>query len=147
MMAFIRPFLPHLMVAAAIIGFVLWIDARGYDRARRDNEALAAKVAADTAKRLRSSELRLAGIVAKGDTTLAGQIAAIDIDARTIIQPAITKELSSDPRYSDPDAGISVGLLDTLNRARARSTCAGRADGGITCTVRGYDGDTGAADR
>lgn len=138
---------PHLMVAAAIIGFVLWIDARGYDRARRDNETLAAKVAAETAKQLRASELRMAGIVVKGDATLAGQIAAIDIDARTIVQPAITKELSSDPRYSDPDAGISVGLLDTLNRARARSTCTGRTDGGITCAVRGYDADTGSADR
>lgn len=55
------------------------------------------------------------------DRRAAARLAEIDTDHRTVIQPALTKEIARDPRYSDPAAGVSRGMLDTLNRARNAS--------------------------
>lgn len=37
---------------------------------------------------------------------------------RTIIKPTLVKEIQSDPRFSNPDVGITDGMFDSLNAAR-----------------------------
>ena len=103
---------PYLALAAAIIGATLWIDARGYQRAKDDrakaDAALYAKI-----------ETRLSQI----DKALSGKIAAIDATERTV-NTTLIREVQSNARYSDP-AGLSAGIVRGINEARAASCPSG----------------------
>lgn len=126
---------PHLLVAAAVLGFIAYVDHRGYDRARKDARAdqLALKVIIDGI--LRESETRMVGVIKFQDRDLADKIAALKIYQRTIIQPAIEREIANDARFASPDARMSDGLWRQLNAALAGSACSRRADGGIECAL------------
>lgn len=127
MWAFIRPLLPHIAIAAAIL-FAIWrIDQNGYNRAKDQAEKAELE--------RKNMELRLNAkietAIGEGldqiETTARTAISEIDVTERTVVMPTITKEIRSDPRYTDPAAGISDGLLDSLNRARGASHPKARA--------------------
>ncbi len=134
MIAILRAFGPHLAVIAALAAIIWWIDDKAADRTRREMRAAAAEAAAGLHVQMRQSEQRVAAAINGIDLTVAAQVRAIEA-TRTIIQPTITREIFLDPRLSDPDAGISGGLLDALNSARASFTCSPRPDGGIECAL------------
>ncbi len=131
----LKPFLPHILAVAAILGVVWYLDHRGYERAKASLAAQAARIEAKVRSDLRRSEQRLAGRIDALDREVAGQVAGIDALHRTVIQPTITKELTRETRYSDPAAGISDGLRAEVNRALAAVACAPAADGGIVCAL------------
>lgn len=114
MPAWLLRFLPHALAVVAILGAMWWLDDRGYQRAKADQAAL---------------ELRLAEKIADSvmaiDQASAARLAALDTAQRTIVQPIITKEIASDPRFSDPSAGVTGGMRDAINRARAASAAPG----------------------
>lgn len=114
MTALLARFWPHLAVALAVIGVLFWVDDRGYQRAKADQAALEQRI----------SE-RVSDAVAEIDRRNAARFAEIDSADRTVIQPIITREIASDPRFSDPAAGITDGMRDALNRARALSSAPG----------------------
>lgn len=107
-------FWPHLLAATAIISAILYLEHRGYERARADQAALEARIGA-----------RIALAVEDIDKRTAERIAGIDTTQRTVVQPVITREIMSAPRLSDPAAGITDELRGALNRARAASAPAG----------------------
>lgn len=132
--ALARPFAPHAAMAL-LLGLAVWlIHHDGAVRARRDAERRQAALTARMQSELRRSEVRLALRLNAIDSTLGGQRAAI-AQTRTVIQPALVKELTRETRYADPAAGISDELRSAIDRARAAVTCASAADGGILCTV------------
>lgn len=119
--AMIRPFLPHIAFAALLL-FGIWkIDQNGYSRAGRDAERIELREKQREAELVRRIETMLTRKLGEIDRNTGERIAAIDSLERTIIQPAIVKEIARDPRYSDPAAGISRGMLDAINTARAAS--------------------------
>jgi hypothetical protein len=127
-----------------ILGALWFIDHRGYQRAEdkyklekaeADARALEANRLAE--QRSRKLEQVMQGVVTEVDEKLGVRLTSLDVLKQTIIQPTLTKEILSDPRYSNPDAGISVGMLDTLNTARAATNpaCTSTANGGLTCPL------------
>lgn len=133
--AIVRPFLPHILAVAAILGVVWWLDHRGYSRAQADMAAQAARIENAVRSDLRRTEQRLAEKMDANDRAVASQVAGIDAIHRTIIQPTVTRELAREVRYSDPAAGISDGLRAEINRALAAVACAPTSDGGISCAL------------
>lgn len=132
--ALARPFAPRAAMAL-LLGLAVWlIHHDGAVRARRDAERRQAVLTARMQSELRRSEARLALRLNAIDSTLGGQRAAI-AQTRTVIQPALVKELTRETRYADPAAGISDELRGAIDRARAAVACAPAADGGILCTV------------
>jgi hypothetical protein len=105
---------PYLAGAAAIIGALFWIDARGYQRAKDDrakaDAALVAKIATE---------------VAKIDTNLSQRIATIDTTERTVVQPTLIREIASAPRYRDPACNLTDDGLRAINTARAATATGG----------------------
>ncbi|AMK18684.1 hypothetical protein [Sphingobium sp. MI1205] len=151
--AFFSRIWPHLLVVAAVLGGLWYVDHRGYQRARKDFQMDQLKIRAMFDGLLRDSEGRMAGVIRFQDRDLADKIAAVKVYHRTIIQPAIEKEIAHDPALARPDARMSDGLWRQLNAALAGSACSRRADGGIECalpaaaTVARPDvGDAGAGD-
>lgn len=126
--------LPHVGLAAALIGAVWWIDHQGYQRATRDAETHDLRLRTQLQSDLRALEQTLSGTLAVIDADTANTRAAIQ-QARHIIQPAIVKELTRETRYSDPAAGISDSLRAAIDRARAAVACATAPDGAIVCTL------------
>lgn len=135
MLAILRPLLPHIAAAAAVLGLVWWLDHRGYQRARADIAADAARIESRIRSDLRRSEQRLTDRLAAIDGNVAARIADVDTLHRTVIQPTVVKELTRETRYSDPAAGISDSLRAEINRALAAVACAPAADGGIVCAL------------
>jgi len=126
--------LPYGAALAALVALYMAIDHAGYQRAQAA-DAAARSIAEGAAARITAQiehdlGARLDGIY----TNLSGEIGGIDAVNRTIIQPVIQKEIASDPRYSDPDTGISVGMFAAINTARALSDPA-RAGAGVTVAV------------
>jgi hypothetical protein len=113
---------PYLAGVAVIIAAVVWIDARGAQRARDEravaDAALYAKI-----------DARLSQI----DTQLADNLARID-RTETIVKPTLIREINSAPRYSDPAAGITPSMLHQLNAARAASCATGTDCGTVPAT-------------
>jgi len=136
---------PHLLAGAAVIGVLWYIDQRGYDRAQKDLQLQRAQADATFNILLRRSEGRLAGIVTSNDRTLADKIAAVRTYHRTIIQPALEREIAHDPLLARSDARLSDGVLRELNAARAGGACSRRTDGGIECTLPTAVTDLGPA--
>lgn len=120
MPAWLIRYLPHIVVALAIIAAVVWIDQRGYERAQADQAAQERRVTAAITK-----------AVDDIDAKTAARLASIDTTQRTIVQPTITREIASDPRFSDPAAGITPDMLRAINRARAASGSASASEGAV----------------
>lgn len=139
-MTILARFAPHLAVIAAIAGIIWWIDDRAADRTRGEIAAANAATAIRMQSELRQSEQRIANAVHTITGNVASQIARIDT-SRTIIQPTITREIALDPRYTDPAAGLSDGLLKAINDARSSFSCTATAHGGIECTLPATEPD------
>ncbi len=127
-------FLPHIGIALALGLAVWWIDHAGYGRAMADRDRRDAAMLTQVRAELRQSERRLMDKMAANDALFTHLIEGIDqIDRST--QSTIAREIARDPRLSDPRLGLSDGMLDAVNRARASGACAPGAAGRIVCTV------------
>lgn len=121
---------PSFLVGIFLLTAVGYIDHQGYKRAK-DQAALQAARDEQTRLELRNLinsritelERRMQDSATINDQKLHQAIDDIDIQQRTIIQPTITREIHSDPRYVDPKFGISIVLRNALNQARAESGC------------------------
>jgi len=102
-------FWPYLAGVAVIIAAVLWIDARGAQRARDERAKADAALYAKIDKRLNRIDAQLADNLARIDRT------------ETIVKPTLIREINSAPRFRDPAAGINPDMLRQLNAARAAS--------------------------
>lgn len=135
---------PYLGGAIALILAVWYIDHRGYARA----EAKAKLEKAEAAKaqlelrnyinqRVNTTEGMLADIVTQVDQRLHTRLSELDIENRTIVQPTLVREIQSNARFSDPQLGITDGMFQAINKARAASSgsCARLPDGGIRCSM------------
>ena len=134
MTALLRLIAPHIAVVAAIAAIIWWIDDNAADRTREQLAAASAASEIRLRADLRQSEQRLAETLHGIDRSVTDQLAAIDL-VGTVIQPTVTREIIRDPRLSDPDAGLTAGLLAAVNRARAAGACSATADGGIECAL------------
>ncbi|MBB5985947.1 hypothetical protein [Sphingobium lignivorans] len=133
-------FLPHGLVAVAVIGAYLWIDHRGYERATRDREFERQVTALMLTRAARDVEQNLGASMAKRDEEYAAQRRSIET-VRTTHQSIITKEIGRDARLSDPALGITDELREALNAARRETgACAPTAAGGIRCALPAPDG-------
>jgi hypothetical protein len=81
----------------------------------------------------------------ESETRLADRMAAINADydrqrsalagQRAALQTRIAKEIEHETRLADPALGLTPGLLDTINHARAAGACAATAAGRLVCTL------------
>jgi hypothetical protein len=127
-------FLPPIGIALAVVGAVWWIDRQGYERALADREARDVKLLDQMRRDLRQSEQRIAmSIDAIGDHYETQRSALARAGAT--LQPIIAGETDYAPRLADPAAGLTSGLLDAVNRARAAGPCAATASGSIACAL------------
>ena len=112
---------PHLIVLAAVVGFVLWLDHSAYQRAVKDRDLRDAKL-----------ERKIDEAVGGIEDDLADKLAARVVDQieteqrietvdRTVIQPIIERELRNAPGLSDPRNGYGVELRDAINTAIQQS--------------------------
>jgi len=108
--AWLLRFLPHIAVALAVIGALLFVDHRGYARAQDDQKKLEQRITA-----------KISDAVDAIDKKTATRIADIDTTQRTIVQPVLTREIIANPRLSDPALGITPAMRDAINAARAES--------------------------
>lgn len=137
--------LPYLAVLLIVGGAVAWIDHRGYQRAetaaqlaKERDEKLRLTVRNWMLQQLAHFDHRLQESVTKSDANLNDHLSRLDIVEKTIIQPTITREINNGPpRLTDPDAGLTDGLLRIINISRARSSspCTTQADGSATCEL------------
>lgn len=119
----ISPFIPHIAIAALLLGCVAWIDHRGYKRAEADAEARWKEQIAIAAAETRRIEGAIGGATQIIDRNTAARVNQIRVNRQTIVQN-ITKEVINDPRYSDPDNALSDGVWKNINRARSESAVA-----------------------
>lgn len=121
--------LPHVIVAAIIIGAIVWIDHRGYERAQKDAKFERTVTALLIERRAAKIEGKLIDALAARDAALVDRLGAIDHENRTVIQPIIREELRNAPHLSDPDAGYGERLRDAINAAISQSACPSPAVG------------------
>lgn len=148
--AWLLRFLPQiglaLAVASAFGAALWWIDHRGYARAIADRDTRDARMLASMQAALRASEQRLAGAMAALGADYEAQRGAL-ARAGAALQPIIIKEAVRDPRLADPALGLSPGLLDAINAARATGACATAASGRIDCTLPAAPAGAGPVNR
>lgn len=118
---FLRPLLPHIGIALALGLAIWWIGREGEKRAeaRMQQQVMAQAILAE--RHTRRIEAALGRSIASIDTRLARRVDAIDALHVTRIQPEIRKEIVRETRFSDPDLGLSVGLFEAVNAARAET--------------------------
>ncbi len=139
-------FLPHAGIAVAIVGAVWWLDHKGYQRAMADRDRRDAAMLDQLRSDLRQSEQRLALSIDGIAGTFDAQREALS-RAGAALQPVILKEAAHDPRLADPALGLTPGLLDAVNRARAAGACAAAASGRIACALPAAAAGAGNDDR
>lgn len=126
---------PHLLAVAALLFAIWYLDHQGYERARKDAAADAAKARAEWQADLRDSEHRMAGVINFNGHQLAGQIDKVRSYHSTVIQPTIEREIRNDPLLARGDARLSDGLWRALNAARSGSTCSAQPGERIECAL------------
>jgi len=87
--------------------------------------------AAMLVKTSRKTEGNIAAKIGQIDQKTGETIRQIETVRQTVIKPTIEREIRSEVRLSNPDAGITSGLLEALNRGRKLSHSIGPA-GSIT---------------
>lgn len=119
---------PYIGAVLALLGAVWYIDHRGYERAEQEAADREAERKADLAafvvelgKSARSLEGTMQTAINASDAQLVNTLNGLELTNRTIIQPTLVKEIQSEARFSDPNAGITDGMLRELNRARGFS--------------------------
>jgi hypothetical protein len=138
--------LPYGVASLALGGAVWYIDHQGYKRAqsyydlaqaREDLRARTEQLAME--RKVNDLGNQLKAIVSQHDEALLGRLTNIDSVEKTIIQPTLTKEIYRDPRFTNPDLGISDGMRLELNRARSLSwpdgTCVADSLRSATCKL------------
>lgn len=126
--------IPPGLTLLALIGTLWWIDHRGYRRAMAERDARDAALLGAMRADLRGAEMRLADRIAALDADYARQRAAL-AERHAALQPRLIQEMTREPRLADPALGLTPGLLDTVNRARAAGACAATAAGRIDCAL------------
>lgn len=135
---------PPLAILIALGGAAWYIDHRATTRA--EDRAKLDKAREDLARadlknyidqRVGQVQTQLGEVVTEIDSNLHTQLSNLDVKNTTVIQPTIMKEISSDARFSDPNAGITTGMLQGINEARSQSggACSRTLNGGISCPV------------
>lgn len=117
--------LPYVAIVALVGGAVWYIDHEGYERAEQEAEqrekdrqlqlAATAILIRDQASQTQQQMQRL---IADSDNRLSVALRNLDTENKTIVQPTLIKEIHSDPRFTDPSAGITDGMLRAINTAR-----------------------------
>lgn len=123
-----------LALAATLAGVIAWVDHRTARRTEAQLRATQLMIENRMRADLRRSEARLAGTIAALAADYEQSRTVIE-RTRTIVQPIVTREIVREPRLSDPAAGLTPGLFDAINRARATGACAAAAAGGIRCPL------------
>lgn len=139
-------YLPYGVVVIAVLGALWFVDHRGYKRA--EDQAKLERTLAHNAQLEANArqaaltqvfEKSLQDMATQSDRRLGDRLSQLDVTNRTIIQPTLVKEIRNDPRQSDPNNGITDGMLNTLNQARSFSwpggACVANADGSTTCAL------------
>jgi hypothetical protein len=131
--------------AVLLVGLAVWyIDHKGYQRAEEkakleqaENDKFRLEVKGYINQRVKDVEVGLQSIVSKNDENLHRRLSELDTENKTIVQPTLIREINNDPRFSNPDLGITDGMLKAINQARSSSagTCASTADGGVSCNL------------
>jgi len=129
------PFLPHLLVALAVVGVIWWIDSSAAERTRDEIETARVRAENQLRSDLRQTEQRLAGTIQQIAAQVGAQISTLETRHETIIKPTLVRELTRETRLSDPSAGITDGVRAQLNRSLPPVACATRPDGGISCAL------------
>lgn len=121
--------LPYVGAVALVGGAVWYIDHRGYERAEHQAEqrekerqlqlAATAILIRDQAAQTRQEMQQL---ITDSDNRLSATLRNLDTENTTIVQPTLVKEIRSDPRFTDPSAGITDGMLRAINTARGINT-------------------------
>jgi len=121
----VAPYIGGVLLLGAAVWF---LDNRGYERAEaeaaaRDTERKLQLAAFNIlmAQKVDGLEDSMQTSINESDARVMGQMDRIGVVNRTIIQPTLVKEIQSEPRFSDPAAGITDGMLNELNRARGFS--------------------------
>lgn len=138
--------LPQAGIALAVICTLWWADHAGYRRAMTDRDLHDARMLDRIRTELRASERRLGLSIQGAEAPYQRQRVALG-RAGAMLQPTILKEIADAPRLSDPAAGLSPGLLDALNRARASGACATLSPGRIDCALPAAPTGAGPLDR
>lgn len=113
--------LPALM----LLGFYM-IDSRAEQRGRD-----AALVLQNQQKQMVRDLANAVEGKLKADTAVRDQVLFDKLSAiRSVDKMTLIKEIHSDPRFSDPDLGITDGMFDALNSARSLSRTDAPVSGG-----------------
>lgn len=120
--------LPYAGAVLLVGGAVWYIDHRGFERAEAEATARATELELqrtqlklDLLTMLNESESRMASKIMESDARLALKLDDIDQVNRTIVQPTLIREIQNEARLSDPSVGITDGVREALNTARALS--------------------------
>lgn len=135
--------LPYGLAALALLGAVLYIDHKGYQRSQTEAKAreLQQQVQRDQMailfqKYTQQSQDAMTQRMLDFDGRLLTSLSHNSEVSRTVIQPTLVKEIQRETRFSDPAAGISDGMRGALNTARSLSErpCAA-ASNAVTCVT------------
>jgi hypothetical protein len=133
----LKPILPHIAIALALLGAVWWIHHDGYQAAKRDAAAREARETIRAEQQARKLTAALSEALNRSDAMLGQKLDAIARKWPAITQ-TIIKETSNDPRYRDPACTVSDGVWHALEQAVA-ATGTGGADGSTTVALPGPD--------
>ena len=136
--------LPYGLAALALGLAIGFIDHQGYERAQSQNKIIQTQEALTRAEmklelitQISDFEKKMQSMVDVSDLALSEKVDQIDTVNKTIIQPTLVKEIQSEARLSDPNLGVTDGMLQSINQARALSSdpCASYADSRACKTV------------
>ena len=119
--AFLKLHWMPIVLGLLVLGAIWKIDQNGYNRAKDLAEKAELERQASERRINAKIEAKAAEIVAGIDAQVSDRLGEIDVQERTIVMPTIQREIRSDPRFSNPDAGITVGMFDAINSALSAS--------------------------
>lgn len=121
--AFLRPFLPYIAGAVALVAAILWIDHRGYQRGfhRRDAEIAAMQAAAARQEALNAERVRQAS------DAYAAKVSAM--------QPIIVRSIDKVQTYAQTPAGraecLGADRVSSILQDRAALAAAAESGSGL----------------
>ena len=112
----VKTFFPHILSTLAIVGLLYWYTDQQYKAGEQAATDRFDKMQAQT--KVQQEEMSEYVDKAIGDIMANTNDRLSHLDARgTNTETTIIKEIESDPKQSDPDEGISEGMLAALNDA------------------------------
>lgn len=125
--------LPYVAAIAIVLGAIMWIDHRGYQRAKADAERRQLVDAIVAERKTRRIEQGLSEAADAIYGRIGTRIDAIQVLRQTIIQP-IQQGIANDPRYRDRACDLTPGVFAAINQARAATNPAA-ASGSVTVAL------------